>query len=55
VEKVKYSICGGKDAVVGRKVERNKREEVFYLPCRTGKKVPWWNWGGELEQSVPKA
>jgi len=40
-ERVECSVCGDKDAVVGGKVERNKKGEVFYLPCRTGKKVPW--------------
>jgi len=43
------------DTVVGGKVERNEKEEVFCLPCRTEKKVLWWNWGGELEWSVPRA
>jgi len=52
---VKCSACGGKDAVVGGEVERNKKGEVFCPPCRTGKKVPWWNWGGRLERSVPRA
>ena len=33
----------GKDAVVGGKIERNKKKKAFYLLCRTGKKVPWWN------------
>ena len=47
-EKVKYGICGGKDVVIG-KIEKNEKGEVFYLPCRTGKKTPWWNWGGKLE------
>jgi len=28
--------------------------EIFCPPCRMGKKVPWWNWGKELEQSVPR-
>jgi len=46
---VKYSACGGKDAVVGGKVERNKKGEVFCLLYRTGKKVPWWNWGEKVE------
>jgi len=54
-EWVKCSTCGGKDAVVGKKVERNEKGEVFCLPCRTGKKVPWWNWGGKVEWSVPRA
>ena len=40
-ERVKCSTCGGKDAVVGEKVERNEKGEVFCPPCRTGKKVPW--------------
>ena len=40
-EKVKCSTCGGKDAVVGGKVERNKKEEVFCSPCRTEKKTLW--------------
>ena len=48
-ERVKYSACGGKDAVVGGKVERNKKGEVFCLLYRTGKKVPWWNWGEKVE------
>ena len=54
-EKVKCSTCGGKDTVVGGKVERNEKEEVFCPPCRTGKKTPWWNWGGKLEQTVLRA
>ena len=54
-ERVKCSACGGKDAVVGGEVERNEKGEVFCPPCRTGKKVPWWNWGGNVEQSVPRA
>jgi len=39
-ERVECNMCGGKDAVVGGKVERNEKGEVFCLPCRTGKKVP---------------
>jgi len=54
-ERVKCSTCGGKDVVIGEKVERNKEEEVFCPPCRTGKKMPWWNWGGRLEQTTPRA
>ena len=54
-ERVKCSACGGKDAVIGGEVERNEKGEVFCPPCRTGKKVPWWNWGGRLERSVPRA
>ena len=46
---MKHSTCGGKDAVVGEKVERNEKEEIFCLPCKTGKKMPWWNWGREVE------
>jgi len=38
-ERVKCGICGGKNTVIG-KIERNKKEEVFYPPCRTGKKMP---------------
>ena len=52
---MKCSTCGDKDTVVGEKVERNKKGEIFCLPCRTGKKVPWWNWGRELEWMVPRA
>jgi len=48
-------MCGGKDAVVGEKVERNKKGEVFCLPYRTGKKTPWWNWGGKLKWTIPRA
>jgi len=55
VEWVKCSTCGGRDVVVGEKVERNEKGEVFCPPCRTGKKMPWWNWGGRLERTVPRA
>jgi len=41
--------------VVEGKVERNKKGETFCLLCRTGRKVSWWNWGRELEQTVPEA
>ena len=54
-ERVKCGACGDKDAVVGGEVERNERGEVFCPPCRTGKKTPWWNWGGELKRSVSRA
>jgi len=54
-ERVKCSTCSGKDAVTEGKVERNKKGEVFCLLCRIGKKVPWWNWGGKIEWSVPRA
>jgi len=54
-ERVKCSICGGKDAVVRERVEKNKKGEIFCPPCRTGKKVLWWNWGGEMERTVPRA
>jgi len=40
-ERVKCNMCGGKDAVIGGKVERNEKGEVFCPPCRTGKKTPW--------------
>jgi len=43
-----------KDAVK-EEVERNKKGEIFCPPCRTGKKTPWWNWGGEVERTVPRA
>ena len=54
-EKVKCSTCGGKNAVIGEEVERNEKGEIFCPLCRTEKKVPWWNWGGSLEQTVPRA
>jgi len=54
-EWVKCSTCGGKDAVVGERVERNEKGEIFCPPCRTGKKMLWWNWGGKLEWTVPRA
>ena len=41
--------------MVGEKVERNKKGEVFCLPYRTGKKTPWWNWGGKLKWTIPRA
>ena len=51
---MKYSTCEGKDAVIW-KTERNEKGEIFCPPCRTGKKMPWWNWGGEVERTVPRA
>jgi len=54
-ERVKCSTCRGKDAVVGEKVERNEREEVFCPLCRTGKKTLWWNCGRRMERTVPRA
>ena len=54
-KRVKCGICSGKDVVTGGKVERNKKGEVFCLPYRAGKKVPWWNWRGRVEWSVPRA
>jgi len=54
-ERVKCGTYGGKDVVTGGKVEKNKKGEVFCPPCRTGKKVLWWNWGGKVERSVPRA
>jgi len=54
-ERVKCGACGSKNAVVGGEVERNEKREVFCLSCRTGKKTPWWNWGEEVEQTVPRA
>jgi len=42
-ERVKCSICGGKEAVVGEEVERNEKGKVFCPPCRIEKKTPWWN------------
>jgi len=53
-EKVKCSACREKDAVKWNP-KRNAKEEIFCPPCRTGKKMPWWNWGGEWEWSVPRA
>jgi len=41
-ERVKCSMCGGKDVVIW-KIEWNVKQKVFYLPCRTGKKVLLWN------------
>ena len=53
-ERVVCSGCDVRDAVT-EKVERNEKGEVFCPPCRTGKKMPWWNWGGEIERTVPRA
>jgi len=41
--------------VVGGKVDKNEKKKVFCPPCRTGRKVPWWNWSRELEWTVPRA
>ena len=49
-----YSTCDVRDAVKER-VERNERGEIFCPPYRTGKKMLWWNWGGEVERTVPRA
>jgi len=54
-ERVKCSTCGGKDAVIGGEVKRNKKGEVFCPLCRTEKKMPWWNWDKRLKQTVPRA
>ena len=51
---MKYSVCGGKNAVIWE-TEQNEKGEIFCPPYRIGKKVPWWNWGGRLEQTVPRA
>ena len=48
------SVCDVRDAVK-EGVERNEKGEIFCPPCRTGKKTPWWNWGREAEQTVPRA
>jgi len=53
-ERVVCSASDVRDAVKER-VERNERGEIFCPPCRTGKKTPWWNWGGEVERTVPRA
>ena len=53
-ERVKCSACGGRDTVIW-KMERSEKGEIFCLPYRTEKKTPWWNWGGKLEQTVPRA
>jgi len=53
-ERVVCSACNVRDAVKGG-VEKNKKGETFCPPCRTGKKTPWWNWGGEVERTVPRA
>jgi len=51
-ERVVCSACDVRD-VVKKGVERNEKGEIFCLPCRTEKKTPWWNWEGEVEQTVP--
>ena len=48
------STCDVRDAVK-EKVRRNKKGEIFCPPCRTGKKTPWWNWGGEVKWTVLRA
>jgi len=53
-ERVVCSTCDVRDAMKGG-VERNEKGETFCSPCRTGKKIPWWNWGGEVERTVPRA
>ena len=45
---MKCSVCGGRDAVIW-KTERSEKGEVFCPSCKTGKKVPWWNWDGKIE------
>jgi len=53
-ERVVCSACDVRDAVK-EGVERNEKGETFCLPCRTEKKTLWWNWGGEVEWTVPRA
>jgi len=53
-ERVVCSACDVRDAVK-EGVERNEKGEIFCPPCRTGKKMPWWNWGEEVERTVPRA
>jgi len=53
-KRVVCSACNVRDAVKER-VERNEKGEIFCLSCRTGKKTPWWNWGGKVEWTVPRA
>jgi len=53
-ERVKYSTCEGRDAVIW-KIKRNEKGEIFCLPYRTERKVPWWNWEGKIEWSVSRA
>ena len=48
------SACNVRD-VVKEEVKRNEKGKIFCPPCRTGKKTPWWNWGGEVEWTVPRA
>jgi len=40
-ERVQCSACKGKDAVLGEKVDRNEKGEVFCPLYRTGSKVLW--------------
>jgi len=54
VERVVCSVYDVRDMVKER-VEKNKKGEIFCLPCRTGNKMSWWNWGGEVERTVPRA
>jgi len=53
-ERVVCSACEVRD-VVKERVERNEKGEIFCLLYRTGKKMLWWNWGGEVEWTVPRA
>ena len=55
--RVERVVCSKYDVrdVVTEKVERNEKGEIFCPPCRTGRKTPWWNWGGEVERTVPRA
>jgi len=53
-ERVTCSAYEVRDAVK-EKIERNEKGEIFCPPCRTGRKMLWWNWGGEVEWTVPRA
>jgi len=55
--KAERVVCSARDVrdTVKEKVGRNEKGEIFCLPCRTEKKTPWWNWGGEVEWTVPRA
>ena len=51
---MKCSTCRGKDAIIWE-TKRNEKGEIFCLSYRIGRKMLWWNWDREIEQTVPRA
>ena len=54
ITRVQCIKCKRKDTI-GEKVLEQKRSEILYLECRTGKKKLWWNQGVAVHPIEGKA